>query len=97
VSTDSETRISRGFLGNHTYSCALPVRGGVCNCQQGHDPSADPWPYLSARQARGGSALQQAGGVAGRFDAGLNGIPAEGGIGPVGMAALVEHDQPGHP
>jgi hypothetical protein len=74
VSIDSETSISRGFLGNHTYSCALPVRGGVCNCQSGHDPSSDPWPYLSAaraQQLRGGSALQQVGGINVRLDVGL--------------------------
>ena len=47
VNIDTETAIRRGFLGNHTYSCALPVRGGVCNCQSDHDPSTDPWPYLS--------------------------------------------------
>jgi len=28
----------------HTYACALPTRGGVCDCQPGHDPSIDPWP-----------------------------------------------------
>jgi hypothetical protein len=31
------------------------------------------------------------------LDAGRNGMPAEGGIGPVGMAVLVDHDQPGRP
>ena len=31
----------------HTYTCALPTRGGVCDCQPGHDPSIDPWPQLS--------------------------------------------------
>lgn len=30
----------------HTFSCALPTRGGVCDCQPGHDPSIDPWPHL---------------------------------------------------
>jgi hypothetical protein len=67
VSTDSETSISRGFLGNHTYSCALPERGGVCNCQSDHDPSTDPWPNLSAarkaHQLLGGSGLQLRGGI----------------------------------
>jgi hypothetical protein len=47
LNTDGEASIARGFLGNHTYSCALPVRGGVCDCQSGHDPSTDPWPSLS--------------------------------------------------
>jgi hypothetical protein len=42
-----EASIARGFLGNHLYSCALPVRGGVCDCQSDHDPSTDPWPSLS--------------------------------------------------
>ena len=58
LSTDNETSIPRSFLGNHTYSCALPVRGGVCNCQSGHDPSTDPWPYLSTRN-RSGAAQHQ--------------------------------------
>jgi hypothetical protein len=49
LSTDSEMSIVRGFLANHTYSCALPVRGGVCDCQSDHDPSTDPWPSLSRR------------------------------------------------
>ena len=53
LSTHSETSVPRSFLGNHTYSCALPVRGGVCNCQSDHDPSTDPWPYLSARSRSG--------------------------------------------
>ena len=95
VSTDSETSIRRGFLGNHTYSCALPVRGGVCNCQLDHDPSTDPWPYLSNggnQQKRGGSASQEPGRVAVRFDAGLSGRPAERGVGMVGMVAFVDQD-----
>jgi hypothetical protein len=46
VTTDSEIIIAVGFLGNHTYSCALTVCGGVCNCQSGHNPSVDPWPLL---------------------------------------------------
>jgi hypothetical protein len=47
MSTNSETGFPRGLLDNHTYWCALPVRGGVCNCQSDHDPSTDPWPYLA--------------------------------------------------
>ncbi len=34
----------------HTYTCALPTRGGVCNCQPGHNPSINPWPQLSGEQ-----------------------------------------------
>ena len=67
MSTDSETSISRGFLGNHTYSCALPVRGGVCNCQSDHDPTSDQSPYLSAarkaQQLLSGPSLQLRGGL----------------------------------
>lgn len=98
MSTNSETGFPRGLLGNHTYWCALPVRGGVCNCQSDHDPSTDPWPYLSTRrqlQMRGGSARQQPGGVQRRFDAGLNGMPTERGLGPVGMVAFVDQDPVG--
>lgn len=35
---------SPGLFGRHTFSCALPTRGGICNCRPGHDPSIDPWP-----------------------------------------------------
>ena len=41
----SDTTIQR-----HTYTCALPTRGGVCNCQPGHNPSINPWPQLSGEQ-----------------------------------------------
>jgi len=41
----SDTTIQR-----HTYTCALPTRGGVCDCQPGHDPSSNPWPQLSGEQ-----------------------------------------------
>ena len=34
----STTNLPSGLLGNHTYSCALPARGGVCNCQTGPQP-----------------------------------------------------------
>lgn len=34
----------------HTYTCALPTRGGVCNCQPGHNPSINPWLQLSGEQ-----------------------------------------------
>jgi hypothetical protein len=98
VSTDIETSIARGFLGNHTYSCALPVRGGVCDCQSDHDPSTDPWPYLSTgrnRQMRGGSASPRPGGVDVRFEAGLGGMPAEHGMGLVGIVSLVDQDPNG--
>jgi hypothetical protein len=75
VSTDSETSISRGFLGNHTYSCALPVRGGVCDCQSDYDRTTDPWPDLSIRRSQtmqGGSGLPQVGGMDAWMDAGLS-------------------------
>jgi hypothetical protein len=42
---DSDTTIEK-----HTYTCALPTRGGVCNCQAGHNPSINPWPQLSGEQ-----------------------------------------------
>jgi hypothetical protein len=97
VSTDIETSIRRGFLGNHTYSCALPVRGGVCNCQLDHNPSTDPWPYLSSGKTNSerGSASHQPGGVDVRFDTGLSGISAERGMGLVGMVTLVDQDSDG--
>ena len=41
----SDTTIQR-----HTYTCALPTRDGVCNCQPEHDPSINPWPQLSGEQ-----------------------------------------------
>jgi hypothetical protein len=99
VSIDRETSIPRGFLGNHTYSCALPVRGGVCNCQPDHDPSTDPWPYLSAgrnHQRRSGSVSPQPGGVDVRFEAGLGGTSSERGMGLAGMAALIDQDPNGN-
>ena len=52
LNADGEASIARGFLGNHTYSCALPVRGGVCDCQSDHDPSTNPWPSLSTGVTR---------------------------------------------
>jgi hypothetical protein len=58
-STDSEMDPPRGFLGNHTYSCALPVRGGVCDCQSDHNPAADPWPHLSTAKINGRGAAQR--------------------------------------
>jgi hypothetical protein len=41
----SDTAIQR-----HTYTCARPTRGGVCDCQPGPDPATDPWPQLSSEQ-----------------------------------------------
>lgn len=35
----------------HTYTCALPTRGGVCDCQPGHNASIDPWPQLSGEES----------------------------------------------
>jgi hypothetical protein len=98
VSIDSQTRVLGGFLGNHTYSCALPVRGGVCNCQLDHDPATDPWPFLSTgrrQQRRVGSTSQQPGGVDVLFEAGLSGTAAERGTGMVGMVAFVDQDSNG--
>ena len=92
---NGETGIPRGLLGNHTYWCALPVRGGVCNCQSDHDPSTDPWPYLSTLRTqpkRGGSAPRQLRGVDRRLDASLGRMPTERGMGLVGMMALVDQD-----
>lgn len=70
VSADGEQSFLRGLLGNHTFSCALTVRGGVCNCQSGHNPSTDPWPYLSTgrppqkrRKSTSGPTWGQASGV----------------------------------
>ena len=97
MTTNSETSTTRGFLGNHTYSCALPVRGGVCNCHLDHNPSADPWPYLSiaTNQRKRGSASQEPGGVDVRFDTGLGGMPAERGAGLMGIVTLVDQDPNG--
>ena len=46
MSNDSDTTIRK-----HTYTCALPTRGGVCNCLPGHNPSINPWPQLSGGQS----------------------------------------------
>ena len=59
VTSDSEIVIAVGFLGNHTYSCALTVCGGVCNCQSGHNPSIDPWPSLRPQLAKSEAAARQ--------------------------------------
>jgi hypothetical protein len=44
------TQASDTTIQRHTYTCALPTRGGVCDCQPGHDPSINPWPQLSGEQ-----------------------------------------------
>ena len=44
LSRDNATCLTRSLIGNHAYSCALPVRGGVCDCQTGYNPSTNPWP-----------------------------------------------------
>jgi hypothetical protein len=31
----------------HTYSCALPTRGGVCDCQPEQVQTTEPWPQPS--------------------------------------------------
>ena len=97
MSMNGEIGVPRGLLGNHTYWCALPVRGGVCNCQSDHNPSTDPWPYLSTRrtQQKVGGSAHQLGGVDIRLDASLSGMPAERGMGLVGMVALVDQDSDG--
>lgn len=46
----SEVPEDRSLLAHHTFSCALPTRGGVCDCLPGPedpsevpaDPSGDP-------------------------------------------------------
>ncbi len=37
--TEPEPVTDRSLLAHHTFSCALPTRGGVCDCLPGpHDP-----------------------------------------------------------
>jgi hypothetical protein len=44
------THYSESTIQRHTYTCALPTRGGVCDCQPGHDPAINPWPQPSSEQ-----------------------------------------------
>lgn len=37
-----EAPVDRSLLARHTFSCALPTRGGVCDCLPGsEDPDED--------------------------------------------------------
>jgi hypothetical protein len=38
----------RSLNGNHTPACALPTRGGVCDCWP---PTNDSWSWGQTRQA----------------------------------------------
>lgn len=35
--TDPDLTTDRSLLAHHTFSCALPTRGGVCDCLPGPD------------------------------------------------------------
>lgn len=52
TTTTSWDRSPSDGNGNHTFGCALPMHGGVCNCQPGHNATADPWPPLSDHEAQ---------------------------------------------
>ena len=44
---------ARGLLGVHAFACALPTRGGICDCQP--DAPGDPAePYKTAGDALSG-------------------------------------------
>lgn len=53
INETSPAPADRSLLGHHTFSCALPTRGGVCDCLPGPE---DPGEVLAAAAADSGRA-----------------------------------------